>query len=134
MAAGRGATTAVFVAGVRPAGRLAWAPWGVCAALVLSGLLLGVLIPGSLIPPERPGQILATSTAPLSLVFPTVGALVASRLPANPIGWPFCGMGVLCGARQSRPSRPRSRDAEFRETVEPVFLTSPGTARRRAGA
>jgi hypothetical protein len=34
----------------------------------------------------------------LSLAFPTIGALIASRLPANPIGWLFCGMGVLYGA------------------------------------
>jgi hypothetical protein len=31
----------------------------------------------------------------LSLAFPTVGALIASRLPTNPIGWIFCGMGLL---------------------------------------
>ena len=31
----------------------------------------------------------------LSLASPTVGALIASRLPANPIGWIFCGTGLL---------------------------------------
>jgi hypothetical protein len=34
----------------------------------------------------------------LSLAFPAVGALIASRLPTNPIGWIFCGMGLLYGA------------------------------------
>jgi len=34
----------------------------------------------------------------LSLTFPTVGALITSRLPTKPIGWIFCGMGVLYGA------------------------------------
>jgi hypothetical protein len=41
---------------------------------------------------------LAVLTGGLSLAFPTVGALIASRLPTNPIGWLFCGMGVLYGA------------------------------------
>jgi hypothetical protein len=31
----------------------------------------------------------------LSLASPTVGALIASRLPTNPIGWIFCGTGLL---------------------------------------
>ena len=36
----------------------------------------------------------------LSLAFPTVGALIASRLPANPIGWIFCGTGLLYTAQR----------------------------------
>jgi hypothetical protein len=31
----------------------------------------------------------------LSLVYPTIGALIVSRLPRNPIGWIFCGVGLL---------------------------------------
>jgi len=31
----------------------------------------------------------------LSLVYPAVGAIIASRLPTNPIGWIFCGVGLL---------------------------------------
>jgi len=31
----------------------------------------------------------------LSLVYPAVGAIIASRLPTNPIGWIFCGVGVV---------------------------------------
>jgi hypothetical protein len=33
------------------------------------------------------------------LAFPTVGALVASRRPENPIGWIFCGTGLLYGVQ-----------------------------------
>ncbi len=35
--------------------------------------------------------------AVLLLTFPTVGALVASRRPENPIGWIFCVVGLLFG-------------------------------------
>ncbi len=67
--------------------------------LIASSLLLDVLIPDFLVPTESPSLILAVSTALLSLACPTVGALIVSRLPANLIGWIFCGMGVLYGTR-----------------------------------
>ena len=37
-----------------------------------------------------------------SLAFGTVGALVATRVPANPIGGVFCFMGLLLGLGRSR--------------------------------
>jgi signal transduction histidine kinase len=77
---------------------LAWSLCAVCVALIGLALLLdfltGEVIPAGT-PGERPGPALAVLTGVLSLAFPTVGALIASRLPANPIGWLFCGMGVL---------------------------------------
>jgi hypothetical protein len=36
----------------------------------------------------------------LALAYPTVGALIASRLPTNPIGWIFCGLGLLYVAQR----------------------------------
>jgi hypothetical protein len=36
----------------------------------------------------------------LSLAYPTVGALIASRLPTHLIGWIFCGMGLLHAAQR----------------------------------
>jgi hypothetical protein len=44
---------------------------------------------------QRPGPALAVLTGMLSLVYPAVGAIIASRLPTNPIGWIFCGVGVV---------------------------------------
>jgi hypothetical protein len=35
----------------------------------------------------------------LWLMYPTVGALVAARRPHNPIGWIFCGIGLLTAAQ-----------------------------------
>jgi hypothetical protein len=85
----------------RTATWLAWALGAVCVALIGLALLLDFLtsevIPAG-VPGERPGPAFAVLTGVLSLAYPTVGALIASRLPTNPIGWIFCGMGLLYGA------------------------------------
>ena len=87
----------------RTAAWLAWSVCAVCVALIVLALLLDFLT-GEVLPPGPPGQRLgpglAVLTAVLSLAFPTVGALIASRLPANPIGWIFCGMGLLYTAQR----------------------------------
>ena len=85
----------------RTAAWLAWSFWVVCLAFIGLALLLdfltGEVIPQG-VPGERPGPAFAVLTGVLSLAYPAVGALIASRLPANPIGWIFCGMGLLYGA------------------------------------
>src|SRR5215203_1153249 len=82
----------------RTAAWLAWSLWTGCVALLGLALLLDFLT-GEVLPPgppgERPGPALAVLTGVLSLAFPTVGALIAARLPTNPIGWIFCGVGLL---------------------------------------
>jgi hypothetical protein len=82
------------------AARLAWSLWGLFVLLMASSLLLDFLTPSFLTPPERPGHVIAVSSALLSLACPTVGALIASRYPSNPIGWIFCGMGLVYGVRR----------------------------------
>ena len=86
----------------RTAAWLAWSLWAVCVVLIGLALLLDFLISEAASdsisigkPGQRPGFGLALLTGVLSLASPTVGALIASRLPANPIGWLFCGMGLL---------------------------------------
>jgi len=87
----------------RTAAWLAWSLCAVCVALVGLALLLDFLT-GEVIPAgepgERPGPGFAVLTGVLSLAFPMVGALIASRLPTNPIGWLFCGMGLLYTANR----------------------------------
>ena len=65
--------------------------------LIALALLLDFSTPESV--PFQPGERLspglAVLTGVLSLASPTVGALIASRLPTNPIGWIFCGTGLL---------------------------------------
>src|SRR5919112_1782840 len=80
---------------------LAWSLCAVCVALIGLPLLLDFLtseVISAGVPGARPGTGFAVLTGVLSLAFPTVGALIASRLPTNPIGWIFCGMGVLYSA------------------------------------
>src|SRR5215216_5377593 len=88
---------------------LAWSLCAVCVALIGLALLLDFLTDTSVIHAgyfqsayeERgllPGDAhpsLTVITGVLSLAYPMVGALIASRLPTNPIGWIFCGVGLL---------------------------------------
>ena len=73
---------------------LAWSLWAAsvgCAALGLSLLYLN----GSVDP------VLEDSfgvDAVAAVAFPTVGAIIASRRPGNPIGWIFCIVGLSLGA------------------------------------
>src|SRR5829696_2062287 len=69
---------------------LAWSLWALCVVLIGLTLLLNFLTE----PLDR-GQVFSILALVLSLAYPTVGALIASRLPANPIGWIFCGTGLL---------------------------------------
>jgi signal transduction histidine kinase len=89
--------------GTRSAARLAWSLWVACLALIALALLLDFLHTEDIL--TYPWQTLknyrllypiyAVLTGALSLVYPTIGALIVSRLPRNPIGWIFCGVGLL---------------------------------------
>ena len=86
----------------RAATRLVWTLWGVCVALVSLALYLEFTTDDIVLvwSQQRLGPVLAVLTGVLSLAFPTVGALIVSRLPANLVGWIFCGVGLLYGMRR----------------------------------
>ena len=88
----------------RTAAWLAWSLCALCVVLIGLALLLNFLTADVPLLPEerllRLGSGLAVLTGVLSLAYPTVGALIASRLPTNPIGWIFCGVGLLYGVRR----------------------------------
>jgi signal transduction histidine kinase len=89
----------------RTAAWLAWSVCAVCVALIVLTLSLDFSTDDNLtrsawVFSQRPAPALAVLTGMLSLAFPTVGALIASRLPTNPIGWIFCGVGVVYSAQR----------------------------------
>src|SRR6266487_3633045 len=69
----------------RFSGPLAWGTWALCLGLTMLALVLD---------PTQAADELAF------LAFPTVGALVASRRPENPIGWLFCALGLPLGVER----------------------------------
>ncbi len=80
----------------RTAAWLAWSVWAVCVAFIALALLLQLLtgfVPAAA--GARQGFGFAVLAGVLSLAYPAVGALIASRLPSNPIGWFFCSLGLL---------------------------------------
>jgi hypothetical protein len=69
----------------------------VCVALLVLALMLTFVVPPIT---DRPSTGLAVLMLVLALAYPTVGALIASRLPSNPIGWMFCGFGLFYVAQR----------------------------------
>src|SRR5215203_2581855 len=89
----------------RTAAWLAWSVCAVCVALMVLTLSLDFSTDDSLtrsawVFSRRPAPAIAVLTGMVSLVYPAVGALIASRLPTNPIGWIFCGVGLLYTAQR----------------------------------
>src|ERR671920_331759 len=73
----------------RAATWLAWPLWTLIVATIGFGFLMWPVSEGALIP-------LVFSTA---VPFATVGAIVASRRPYNPVGWLFIAFGVAAALR-----------------------------------
>ena len=71
----------------RTAARIAWLLWLSTAVLIGLAVFLG----------ERAGvdPLEMLPFVPMTMAFATAGAVVASRLPHNPIGWLFCACGVM---------------------------------------
>jgi hypothetical protein len=76
---------------IQAAARLAWSLWGLAILGLASGGVLGYL--NRQIPREE-SVLLGVSFGIVALVLATVGALVASRRPENPIGWILLGVAV----------------------------------------
>jgi hypothetical protein len=78
----------------RAANRLAWSSWALSIGFVLVALLArglaGNSLPASFTQDGDFGLVLIV----IEQAFATVGALVASRQPENPIGWIFCALGL----------------------------------------
>jgi two-component system NarL family sensor kinase len=76
----------------RTAAWLAWSTWVLSVTLIVSSFVLDYLTVSA--PRDAPSGVVAVFRL-LSLAYPTVGALIASRRPENPIGWVFCCAGLV---------------------------------------
>jgi hypothetical protein len=81
----------------------AWSVWGVALGFALVGLLFGTLAFPAALPVERgPMLVPIIVQGVLAVLYGSLGALIASRRPRNPIGWIFCAvaaaLGLLCAA------------------------------------
>ena len=77
----------------RPTTWMAWSLCLLCVALAAGSLLLGLLNGYSL--REIVVEEGVVTVAALTTTFSTVGALIASRRPRNPIGWIFCAAALF---------------------------------------
>jgi hypothetical protein len=77
---------------VRNAAWLAWSVWTLSLVVSAFALLFDLLTP--FLPMRGPTEFAILFMA-LAFAYPTVGALVASRRPRNPIGWIFCAVGLV---------------------------------------
>ncbi len=75
-------------------GRAAWAVWALAMAVIGSALFLAVLNRGT--PEGDLGSVILAALV-VAIPYPSVGALIAWRRPANPVGWTFLIVGLLQG-------------------------------------
>ena len=75
----------------------AWLAWSLCAfSLALTALSLLLLALLNLSHPDAYIYEFWDGDTLVALSFSIIGAIIASRLPANPLGWLFCA--AACGA------------------------------------
>jgi signal transduction histidine kinase len=72
----------------RSARRLAWSLWLVAFSLLVATVVLDVLRP------DKEDPLFLVIIVAMTMGYATVGALVASRHPGNPIGWLFLVTGI----------------------------------------
>src|SRR6266536_2613583 len=76
----------------RASRRLAWGLWAATVALALGASALAIVNRGQIAGTHAAFDV---TQALVTLVFPTVGALIASNRPENAIGWILIGAGLI---------------------------------------
>jgi hypothetical protein len=92
---------------------LASSLWSLCVALATFSVFLDLYTP----PTENDPNFRALAGAPL-LVYPTVGALVASRRPKNAVGYVLLGLGIVLEVQAFAAAYP--------DYVRPVYAIQHG--------
>ena len=77
--------------------RLAWVVFATCAVTMAAGFVLQAQVPAVELEITGGSFALSLMFALVLMVFGAVGTVVASRMPANPIGWLFLGLAVIEG-------------------------------------
>jgi len=103
--------------------RLAWGLWWIAVALFAGGVLIHVFEPASRDPvlPSDHSTLALVTFLLFALAFPTLGSLIARRLPTHPIGWLFCAAGFSELVRNLSGSF--SRLAFHTHPEEPTFAS-----------
>ncbi len=83
--------------GLQARPRLPWSLFGVATAAAVAGIVLLALAPREAVEDGDGSFALSAAFTVIPLAFGLVGAFVASRLPANPIGWLFLGVALVNG-------------------------------------
>ena len=76
---------------------VAWGLFGSFVALSAAGVVLLAQVPGETLERADDSFGLSLAFVCVLLVFAVVGALVASRMPRNPIGWLFLALALIEG-------------------------------------
>ena len=77
--------------------RLAWTLVGVYVAASVAGAALLAQVPDAVLERQNTSFSLSLAFMPVLLVFAVIGAVVASRMPRNPIGWLFLALAQIQG-------------------------------------
>lgn len=84
----------------RAANWLAWSIFAVSSAANLTGTALLAVVPAEVLDAIGDSLLLSGSFALVLVVFGLVGAIVAARLPTNPVGWLLMMLYALQGTTQ----------------------------------
>ena len=97
-----------------------WVAWSLCALSLAVSAVSVVLLVLNRSQPSTPVYVFWLENTVLPISFSIIGAIIASRLPTNPLGWLFCAAASIAAvvhlsaeyAIYSQVARPNSLPAD----------------------